>query len=338
MVVPELATEIMGLIAQEYLAIWSVTDDPQAAELISLTSITPGFHAVLQPFLFRHVNISSLQQGIELLKIFEYHYRGYTLNLAGAVRTLQMDFDLKGTDPEHEKYLAHFWVRWRFCVKAMRHLNTITLCVNMRGVHNCLKHFLSESRVEEIASLCTFHITPSQDHWPRYDEGALHADRGPWDAPGWDKLLSSPALNRLTALVLTTPGYPFWPPTPNGADTMFEKWFSELDKGSNLRKVVLHFGYFDEADRHVSNISSSQEQLDENNTIWPPHLQASWFSPCVVWERASLIQPWAITQGDVYCGTGQHRYFHAQEGRETIPCRVYGYEDQLKDRWPYDWN
>lgn len=153
------------MIAEEFLASWEVELDPTARELFRLTDISPGFHAVIQAFMFRHLNIRSVQKALDLLDLFDNNYRT-PFNLANGIRTLQFDFDFKADEPQEEEDLKQFWIGWRHHIGSMMHLTTITLCVNVSGVHSCLGRFLRESRVRLIRSLRTLHITPSQYHWP----------------------------------------------------------------------------------------------------------------------------------------------------------------------------
>ncbi|KAJ7221053.1 hypothetical protein B0H12DRAFT_1270402 [Mycena haematopus] len=317
-----LAPELRHRIVQAFVDDWHVADDPEAGQLKPLAGVDAIFHTVIQPFLFRHLNIRTLRSGLDLFDLFAFPF-SHHVNLAAGLRTLHLSLDLKPGGYNKKSRLHLFWQRWQTFAPRMVHLDSLSLCVDMEDDTNCLQRFLANAHLDHIPSLRTFHITPSQDYWPHYERGAVRADAGPWDSDDWPALLAHPSLVQLTSFVFTTPGYPFWPPTPQGADTLCQNWFSQLPITSNLGTFVLHFGYFDEGERHEDN-SSSHERLNPQwpTTIWPPFLEASWTWPTVVCER-SVDLSWRISEDKlVYCGWGQHRFFHVSAGSETVPGRI----------------
>ncbi|KAF8176842.1 hypothetical protein K438DRAFT_1978884 [Mycena galopus ATCC 62051] len=206
---------------------------------------------------------------------------------------------------------------------------------------DCLGRFLRNGCLQDLPSLRTLHIAPDYNSWPQYPKYFAGADSGAWNSSTWTSHLCSPALAHMTSFIFDTPGYSFWPPTSEAADTLHQFWFGGLAATSSLAKFVLHFGYHDEAAR--LHIEPGHKLLDETYyTIWPVFAEESWRIPTVVWERRVDVTGrifWA--QSDdcraLYCDLGQHKYFQTitYSATDDLPSRVYRKKVDLYQKWLY---
>ncbi|KAF8215164.1 hypothetical protein K438DRAFT_1926744 [Mycena galopus ATCC 62051] len=333
-----LALETQNVVLQMLLGNWRVGLGKEK-ELKDLASMNRHFHSVVQPFLFRHVNVRSLEEAVELFQIF----RLSCSPLAPGLHTLQIGCDLNVDaykDSADRKLARTVWQLWKELVPAMCNLCTLTLRVDMEDM-DCIHQFLRHGSPQYLPSLRTLHIAPDYDSWPQYPDHHAGSDVGPWNSSTWASNLGSPALAHVTSLIFDTPGYPFWPPTSEAADALCRSWFGKLSVTSSLAKIVLHFGYHDEAAR--LHIEPGDKPLDETHyTIWPIFVAESWRIPTVVWERqkdAAGIISWGRSDEcrASYCDLGQHKYFQTitYSAADDLPSCVYGKELDLYENWPY---
>ncbi|KAJ7781300.1 hypothetical protein B0H16DRAFT_1710523 [Mycena metata] len=257
-----------------------VTDSNVIKKLCGVNTL---FCAILQPHLFRNVNLRSVHEAIKFLDILSTSSR-----LTTALRVLQISFDLDPDaffDPAAPSQtgdhgdadmrpdivlLNRFWQLWTQSTDRLQVLRTLTLCYNpkdtqflLRFIHRGQTQALAGLRCLNLAYLSKHHpdeakcvrssgivsmpieLRGKQAYWDTPDD----PDPGAWDSIRWAQGLCSSTLSQLECIVIMTPGTPFWPPTYKQIQHTVEKWFHELPPTSNLTHVITLYGSENEGRR-----------------------------------------------------------------------------------------
>ncbi|KAJ7177769.1 hypothetical protein C8R46DRAFT_1212498 [Mycena filopes] len=328
----ELAVETQALIlTQKPIR----TDETALKQLITVNSC---FRAILQPLLFRNINLQSATEAVSFLQIIQ----GSPL-LSTALRVLQISFDLNPRSFAEPAPLKEFWRLWRAGEQCLRVLQTLTISYDPDD-SSFLRRFLKQSQL--LPGLRCLHLLYLFDCHPPTDRAiaVAEADAGPWDSQSWSKGLCSPALYHLEFLVVTTPVNPVWPPTELHLVTRLTEWFGGLPLASSLTTVVLLCGYENDGDRarlYVESNWDAEERIPCNAPLqgyqdgsrsWPPDVETSHNVPVVVCKRDCERGTWSEGEpADEYCGLGEWRFFDPGYGSSIWPepPRISGYSQDI---------
>ncbi|KAJ7177344.1 hypothetical protein C8R43DRAFT_1118351 [Mycena crocata] len=313
------------------------------------------FRRDLQPFLFRHINLRSLEDAYSLFDIFERGQRSGVF-LGAGVRTLVLSMDL---DPDgHEngrRVIAEFWRAWTKALPLMCNIYTITLEF-IRDDIGFLRRFIRHGHPEKISSLRKLHLYESAREWAEndpdeFEKNSLGEEIAPWNVKRrhWADYICNPALHQLEFLIVTAKTTIFWPPTVRSASQMLDSWFSGLSPTSNLHTFVVHpragssrryledhrEGHADLEDPASSNLDRIPPGLHglEYCYMWPPGQDEGYTDPVPTlgWHKhvAGGKVVWDVSkdEGVRYCGLGEHIYFDQLFGERT--ARMYGYEEDI---------
>ncbi|KAJ7026259.1 hypothetical protein C8F04DRAFT_119821 [Mycena alexandri] len=160
-----------------------VTDEDT---LKCLCLINHAFSEILQPHLFRNINLRNIEEAIEFLSILKNSSR-----LKSSLRILQISFDLdprefSESDAPLTSSRISFWKLWGECLGRLQVLHTLTICYDPEDPE-FLWRFREEAKVQRLRALRCLHLAYLSDCHPvlsrviELDE----PDTGPWDSPHW---------------------------------------------------------------------------------------------------------------------------------------------------------
>ncbi|KAJ7454099.1 hypothetical protein FB451DRAFT_1280218 [Mycena latifolia] len=354
---PELKTTIV----KEFLCVVNLE------ELSKWTAIDVVFHQVLQGFRFRHVNPRTFQEAFDLLEIFSFNQE-----IAKAVRTLQISVSL-GKPPEknpfdhdppntphasddetpssttgeydfedHATQAKKFWALWQEHSPWLTRIHTLTVCFHHTDT-SFLSRWIQHGQLATLQSLSKLHLCPVwEEHtgqWRVEDRHPSGRDYGPWDDEHWATSLCHSDISHIELLILTTPVYPFWPPTQQAVDKLLESWLGPLPPSSQLKKFIVHCGN-DEGMRfapyhdHLDLPPGLNSGKLTYRTALPASQDTSWELPTLKWKRietSSRSWTWQEDMGSsTYCGLGEHKYFEGlYHPQVEPPAYILGYEQDL---------
>ncbi|KAJ7470365.1 hypothetical protein FB451DRAFT_335436 [Mycena latifolia] len=347
--------------------------DPE--DLLHYTAVDRIFREVLQRFRFRHINIRTFEDAFDLFDILReapFIAQGIcTLQVSVSFGSLPSQHPFDHRPPaelsfdaetfcldyeEHQEQGDQFWIAWQGCCALLTGIFTLGLCYDHTDTQ-FLSRWLQNGRLGSLRSLRKLHLLPvpeqSDGQWRVSERHPGGQHRGPWDDPKWMQALCHGDFIQVQYLIITTPVYPFWPPTRATVERLVESWFQDLCPASRLQTFILHCAN-DEGSLFAQYASSAPAPIPEDGpdsippgldtdsmvycTGWPMGQETSWEMPTLKWERilVGTTSRWREDlDSDVYCGWGEHRYFDAfqYERDECPPSRIYGYEGDLYTDW-----
>ncbi|KAJ7716694.1 hypothetical protein B0H16DRAFT_1741025 [Mycena metata] len=226
-------------------------------ELKHLCLINTTFCAIIQPQLFRNINLCTVEEAIQFLSILKS-----SSCLESALRILQISFDLdpedfvdaeelsdgqeedgseftgpadedEDEDKEEDETLSRprpltlsrisFWKLWGQCLNRLQVLHTITICYHPEDAE-FLWRFRDEAQVRHLRALRCLHLAYLSDCHP-------------------DPALCSTAFCHVRNIIVMAPVNPMWPPTKANMDELVENWLGQLLPMSHLQRLVLLCSY-----------------------------------------------------------------------------------------------
>lgn len=270
------------------------------------STVNKTFRVIIQPFLFCHINIRTMDEALELFELF-IQSSGV---LAHAVHTLQISFDLDPAEYQGNPQLHQVWKVWETCRPDMFKLQTLTLCFDHSDVKFLLR-FIRKALPQKFPKLRTLSLTPLPDQrdsqvrnnldylWGingifQHNPGRRHSGRqdpGAWDHSSWAIALCHQNLADIEHLIVTTPHYPLSPPTLQAATNLCQSWLGGLSDDSRFQTIILHSGFVDEGAR-IGEYAEQNGELEQGHpdcipagilaeemtysTGWPRTVDMSW--------------------------------------------------------------
>ncbi|KAJ7034912.1 hypothetical protein C8F04DRAFT_1259586 [Mycena alexandri] len=139
-----------------------VTDEDT---LKCLCLINHAFSEILQPHLFRNINLRNIEEAIEFLSILKNSSR-----LKSSLRILQISFDLdprefSESDAPLTSSRISFWKLWGECLGRLQVLHTLTICYDPEDPE-FLWRFREEAKVQRLRALRCLHLAYLSDCHP----------------------------------------------------------------------------------------------------------------------------------------------------------------------------